>query len=231
MMRFAGESHVGCEYEHNEDVIGWVPAENFWFLADGMGGYAAGEVASGIVKRTLLKEYAGPDSSLSDLADKAHAAVVAEAKSEAAQREMGSTLVMLRVSHHLAEIVWVGDSRAYLWRHGELDQINRDHSVLEQKIKAGEISRSDAYKHERANELTQALGFDTPEPERIELELESQDWIIMCTDGLHDHVPHEVLVEALRASELPAQATQALIQAALAHSTDDNVSVIVVECP
>jgi serine/threonine protein phosphatase PrpC len=229
--RFSGESHVGCVYTHNEDAIGWSITNSIWFVADGMGGYSNGELASSIVKQTILKGVANPDVPLKQRVLDAHQAIVDEIARERGPVQMGSTLVLLQIKERNCQVAWVGDSRAYLWRKCNLVQINRDHTFIQSLIDEGMLDPQNAFNHPRKNELLQALGMGVPKPELTELHLESHDWLILCSDGLHDVVTQEEIIDVLKDCELPNEATQKLIQASLDRGVDDNVSVIVVECP
>jgi serine/threonine protein phosphatase PrpC len=229
--RFSGESHVGCVYTHNEDAIGWSIPHNLWFVADGMGGYAKGELASGIVKQAILKGAANPEVQLGQLVLDAHQAIVDEIAAGTWSAKMGSTLVLMRVVDRNCEVAWVGDSRAYLWRKGHLDQITRDHTFLQSLVNEGVLDAKDVYKHPRKNELLQALGIDEPEPDEMIIRLETYDWLILCSDGLHDVVTQEEIIDVLNDCKSPNEATKKLIQASLDRGVEDNVSVIVIECP
>src|SRR5437868_5651675 len=125
-MRYAGRTHPGRRGGQNEDSIGWDEARQMWFVADGMGGHASGDVASRIVKQTLLESGTLP---LIEAVHQAHRAV---AKAAAlANSNMGSTVVALQLRDGEGEIVWVGDSRVYLWRDKKLQPVTRDHSFIE----------------------------------------------------------------------------------------------------
>jgi serine/threonine protein phosphatase PrpC len=229
--RFSGESHIGCVYTHNEDAIGWSLPHNLWFVADGMGGYSKGELASRIVKQTVLKGMADPDVQLKQLALDSHQAIVDEIAKKTGPAQMGSTLVLLQIKERNCQVTWVGDSRAYVWRKGKLEQINRDHTFIQSLVDEGMLDPKNVFNHPRKNELLQALGMGAPEPEETELRLESYDWLILCSDGLHDVVTQEEITNVLKDCKLPNEATQKLIQASLDRGVDDNVSVIVIGCP
>jgi len=228
--RFAGESHVGCEYTHNEDAIGWSVPQNFWLVADGMGGYESGEIASAVAKRTALRLISDCDD-LKKLIIDVHHEVVDEATKRGNQGPMGTTLTVLRITGRTCKVAWVGDSRAWLWRKGKLGQINRDHTELQEMIDAGKLKREEVYSHPKANVLLQGLGRGNPNPEQVEIRLKSRDWVLLSTDGLHDKVPEAQIAAVLADAEHPAAATQKLVKAALDAETDDNVSVIVIACP
>lgn len=224
--RFSGRTHVGRRGGVNEDVIGWDEASSFWFVADGMGGHASGDVASRVVKETLLGE--ALSLPLADAIRKAHETVAATAKTNTAYDNMGSTVVATRIADRQAEIAWVGDSRAYLWRDDELSAITRDHSYLEMLRTQENLSEEQLRGHPNRNLVTRTLGIGTPEPSVAKLPLQRRDWLLLCSDGLNDELEDREIAEVLRTHTEPERATEALIEAALAKGGRDNVSAVVV---
>ena len=208
-------------------MVGWDEASNFWFVADGMGGHASGDVASRVVKETLLGE--ALSLPLVEAIRKAHETVAATAKTNTAYDNMGSTVVATRIGERQAEIVWVGDSRAYLWRDGLLSALTRDHSYLEVLRTQENLSEEQLRGHPNRNLVTRTLGIGTPEPSVATLALQRRDWLLLCSDGLNDELEDREIAEVLRTHPQPEQATEALIEAALAKGGRDNVSAVVVE--
>lgn len=225
--RFSGRTHPGRRGGPNEDVIGWDEASNFWFVADGMGGHASGDVASRVVKETLLGE--ALTLPLVDAIRKAHETVAATAKTNTAYDNMGSTVVATRIAERQAEIAWVGDSRAYLWRGGSLSVLTRDHSYLEVLRVQENLSEEQLRGHPNRNLVTRTLGIGTPEPSTAKLLLKRRDWLLLCSDGLNDELEDREIAEVLRTHLQLERATEALIDAALAKGGRDNVSAVVVE--
>ena len=225
--RFSGKTHPGRRGGANEDAIGWDEASNFWFVADGMGGHAAGDVAARVVKETLLGE--ALSLPLVDAIRKAHETVAATAKTNSAYDNMGSTVVATRIADKQAEIAWVGDSRAYLWRDGALSALTRDHSYLEVLRVQENLTDEQLRGHPNRNLVTQTLGIGAPEPSVAMLPLRKRDWLILCSDGLNDELEDREIAEILRSHAEPEKATDALIDAALAKGGRDNVSAVVVE--
>lgn len=232
MIEFAAESHPGNRYQHNEDSLGWVEEAGVWLVADGMGGHACGDVASRTVKQSLLRasaaasEQAKP-SSLPELISQAHAAVVAEGIRRSAEN-MGSTVVMVRVSGDSAEIGWCGDSRVYLWRDKQLVRLTRDHSLLEQLLESGVVDPSEAFGHPQKHVLVQALGISNPEPvpAKLHIDLANEDMLLLCSDGLHDELRDDEINELIVANPEPGEAVRALIARTLLGEARDNISVV-----
>src|SRR5690606_3529930 len=225
--RFAGRTHPARRGGTNEDVIGRDVASNFWCVADGMGGHASGDVASSVVKETLLGEALALP--LVEALRKAHETVAATAKTNSAYDNMGATVVATRIAERQAEIAWVGDSRAYLWRDGALSALTRDHSFLEVLRTQENLSEEQLRAHPNRNLVTRTLGIGTPEPSTASLPLQRRDWLILCSDGLNDELEDGEIAAVLRMHRQPEAATDALIEAALAKGGRDNVSDVVVE--
>src|SRR5919112_200300 len=128
-MRYAARTHPGRRGGQNENSIGWDEARGLWFVAEGMGGHASGDVASRLVKETLLGS--ALKLPLRAAVQRAHEEVAQAAADNTAHSNMGSTVVAARIADRHAQVVWVGDSRGYLWRNRTLRQLTRDHSYLE----------------------------------------------------------------------------------------------------
>lgn len=223
---FAGETHPGRARSDNEDVVGWKPEEGLYLVADGMGGHASGEVASAIVRDTLLA--ASDDQDLETSACNAHRAILSAADQDAASGGMGSTLVAVKIAGSSGHVVWVGDSRAYLWRRGSLSRITRDHSFIELLRERDGISESELRNHPNRNVVTQTLGLGDPKPSSVDIALKHGDVILLCSDGLNDELTDEEIAVVLRQHETPATAARQLVDDALDHGGRDNVSVVLV---
>jgi PPM family protein phosphatase len=226
-MRFSARSHPGRRGGRNEDAVGWDEAHGVWFVADGMGGHASGDVASRIVKQALLEHAAAADLRATLL--KAHEAVFQAAALTTVHNNMGSTAVLARIANQHAHIAWVGDSRAYLWRDQSLRQLTRDHSFLEVLREQEKLSEAQLRGHPNKNLVTQTLGIGTPEPSLVAISLRRGDCLLLCSDGLNDELEDQEIAAVLRAHPSPEAAVPALIEAALARGGRDNVSAVVVE--
>ena len=226
-MLFAALTNVGNRGGENEDAVGWSEPDQLWFVADGMGGHAAGQVASGIVKDVLLRSSREKD--LAAVVLRAHTAVLAAARSREDCRGMGSTLVAARIDEGVCEVVWVGDSRAYLLRKGKLTPLTRDHSVVEELRTEGVLSEAEIRSDPRANQITRGLGQDSAAPSLSQVPLCRGDRIVLCSDGLHDQVSDSAIAKLARRKAGPNAAAEALLEAALESGGRDNISVIVVD--
>jgi PPM family protein phosphatase len=226
-VEFAALTHPGNRAGENQDNIGCDADGNLWFVADGMGGHAAGEVASLLVKETLLAETASRGMTAAMM--RAHEAVLRESQLRDARRGMGSTVVALQLTAaRLAHIAWVGDSRAYLWRGGRLQRLTRDHSYLEMLLKFSDLSEAELRGQQGSHVVTQALGMGVPEPSEIKVPLRRGDLIILCSDGLTVAVSDDEIAQTVISHSTPQAAVDALFAATMAHGAQDNVSIIAI---
>ncbi len=243
------ESHPGMVRSHNEDSVACEPACGLVVLADGMGGYNAGEVASGIavsvvvteISHSLLDaspvqhgEHEGEDLGVSLLRgniQKANASIFHAAQSQPQYAGMGTTIVSGLFYDNRVAVGHVGDSRMYRLRGELLETITRDHSLLQEQIDSGMISIEDARLSKNKNLVTRAVGIDdVADPEIHVHEVMVGDVYLLCSDGLNDMVEDEDIQATLYAlqSNLPLAASQ-LIQMANDNGGRDNVSVILVK--
>jgi PPM family protein phosphatase len=222
-LRFAATTNAGNRSGANEDHIGWSEETGLWVVADGMGGHAAGEVASEITVQSTLKWAA--EFRLADSLLKAHEAVAAAAREDQARHGMGSTVVAFRQREDGAEIGWVGDSRAYLLRGRELRQLTRDHSLTQALTET--LGKEASIRDSRI--LLQAIGMEHPQPEVILQQVRVGDIFLLASDGLTTEVADEEIASLLQAARDPQAAVDALLDAALDHGGGDNVSIIVIE--
>jgi serine/threonine protein phosphatase PrpC len=228
-------THEGARRKHNEDA--WVdrPDLGVWAVADGAGGHQAGEVASGMIAEALSRIPPGLSagdmlSAVRDGMAETHQALRTEAARRGGNTMIASTVVaFLAHGDHFA-CLWAGDSRAYLLRDGELQQITRDHSLVQELVDAGTISEAEAENHPHANIITRAVGADVDELvlEKRMGKMEHGDRFLLCSDGLCKTIPVARLEELVRAGgDTPAP--DRLIEEALALKATDNVTAVVIE--
>ena len=226
----AGLSHRGLVRERNEDAILIDPEGVLWAVADGMGGYGNGDVASDIVTEYLadLALDSAPAEAVIAQLGRANAAVVARAVTSGAGI-MGATVVVMVVERAVAHIVWAGDSRAYLLRDGRLRLLTRDHTVVQSLIDTGVLESHAAAHHPEAHVVTRAVGGDDElDPELATLLVAPGDRVLLCSDGLTACVSDQAICDHLRAGQTPDEICRALIGNALENGAPDNVSVITV---
>ena len=234
-LRWAAATDVGQVRSVNQDAV--LAEHPLFAVADGMGGHAAGEVASAVALETLRSVAPAPASVevLADAVRQANAAVYAQASGDANLRGMGTTLVALALYEprpgepHLA-LANVGDSRAYRLRHGQLTQLTRDHSYVADLVAAGQITEDEALHHPNRNMLTRALGVDRAlQVDSWDLVPEPGDRYLLCSDGLFNEVMPDQLAELLDSVEDPDELVAELVLRANARGGRDNISVVLVD--
>lgn len=241
---FAALTDVGQMRQNNEDSVAYTIETGVAVLADGMGGYNAGEVASGMTTAFLNSELsrwvqqAGKRPNLADVkraisicVGNANLSVFNAANSNQGYQGMGTTLVVGILQQNYFIIGHIGDSRAYLLRHDELQQITKDHSMLQEQIDAGLITPEQAPFAAHRNLVTRAVGVaafvDTDIREHA---VEVGDIFMFCSDGLSDMIGQDSMAQVLRNHNISLQSrAQALIDAANAAGGRDNISVLLVE--
>jgi serine/threonine protein phosphatase PrpC len=225
----AGLSHTGHVRQNNEDAILTDPSGALWAVADGMGGYGHGDVAADMVieQLALLPHAPISGSHLVAALQSANSAVRRWAAS-ANVAQMGATVVAALIDGGATTIAWVGDSRAYRLRGGELLQLTRDHSVVQELVDDGRLTPAAVWQHPQAHVVTRAIGAaDRLDVDSVEVALEPGDFLLLCSDGLTDCVAEPEISAHLNAPS-PDAACQRLVAAALDHGAPDNVSVVVV---
>jgi len=232
-------SDRGLARPNNEDAILERPDLRFWAVADGMGGHAAGEIASGLAVHALerntasMPRYAGAIRDwLKEAFSAANEAIRSHAESVAETRGMGTTLTALAVTERGGVIAHVGDSRAYRLRNGDFVQMTGDHTWVQERVDAGLLSPERARDHPYSSVLTRVLGMDaTVPPDLLEVDLAAGDVILLCSDGLTGMVDDAELRSILgRDAPLDAIARD-LVAAAKSNGGLDNISLIVLRVP
>jgi serine/threonine protein phosphatase PrpC len=223
-------SHVGAVRRQNEDAFSARADLGLWIVADGMGGPAAGEVASTLVISEVEARIAAGEG-LVDAIRAAHGAILAAPGEGRGTAGMGSTVVALRLRVDSYEVAWVGDSRAYLFREGRLHQLTRDHSLVQEMLDRSEITPAQARRHPQRNIITQALGglgTATPVPDRVSGVAHKDDVFLLCSDGLNGELGEVQIKTLLSDAEGPEHTAQQLVEAALSAGGRDNITAVVV---
>lgn len=247
-LEIASATDPGMVRSHNEDAIASDAAHGLVVLADGMGGYNAGEVASGMATTVITTEMQQiltqgrphdadqktPQETASQLLRdqilKANTSIYQAAQSQPQYAGMGTTLVACLFYDNRVLVAHLGDSRLYLLRDGQLQQVTRDHSLLQEQIDSGLLTPEQAKHAQHKNLVTKALGIDpSVEPEIHEYPARAGDLYLLCSDGLCDMVEDEDICMALEAFGANLNlAAQQLVQMANDNGGRDNVSVILV---
>jgi serine/threonine protein phosphatase PrpC len=250
-VRSAWLTDVGQVRDHNEDAVfvhewgqGTVTGTEFcglYVVADGMGGAEAGEVASALTIRTIadavsqawqegsLHDDTASEACLRGAGEAANAAILAYVKEHRESSGMGSTVVAALIRGQQLIIAWVGDSRVYLWEHGQLQQLSRDHSLVARLVEIGQVSAEEARTHEHRNVLIRSLG--TKEQvvvDTLRCPFRRGARLLLCSDGLTTHLEDPSIADILSRHRDPSEATLELVVAANSGGGTDNISTVVV---
>ncbi|HEX3658584.1 MAG TPA: protein phosphatase 2C domain-containing protein [Pirellulales bacterium] len=240
-IRYAGLSDVGRQRATNEDRWCADPKQGLFLVADGIGGSAAGGLASQIVAEVLpgllrstlrgLENGAAEETtkrvaaSLVDLSEHLRS----ESQIALGVKGVGSTVVLALVRSEQAVVAHLGDSRAYRWRAGHLEQLTTDHTIVQLLLERGEISPQEAATHPSRGQLTRFVGMAAealPEIERVELT--TGDRLLLCSDGLSGMLSDEQIRGILDREPVPENACRQLVQAANQAGGTDNITALVV---
>ena len=231
-----GISDVGCQRTNNEDSFGYDLAAQLFVVCDGMGGMAAGELASGTAVRELVECFTSTDGGapveerLYDAIMQANRTVYALAEGDAELKGMGTTLVAACVEGDKLVIGNVGDSRAYFLRNGACVQITLDHSFVAEQVRSGAMSAEQAGASPLQSLLTRAIGqAETVEPDIFTAPLEPGDLLLLATDGLSRYANAETIAGILLSSSTLEQACQGLIDCAKSQGAVDNVTCLLIQ--
>ena len=249
-VQVAGKTDVGVVRKNNEDNFGYDTRHGIYIVCDGMGGAAAGEVASKLGVETVLtyfresarngnyRSIGGMHEGVSVRANAlesaihlANSAIYETGSKSETKRGMGSTIVALLNKGNYVSIGHVGDSRIYLIRHGNIQQLTSDHSLVMEQVRRGLITREQAEKSEMQNIIIRALGSE----ESVKADVDDLvglpgDIFVLASDGLTKHVKDDWLLGiVMEYSQDLDQACNALIDAAKAHGGDDNITCILVQ--
>ncbi|OGL46562.1 MAG: hypothetical protein A2161_22355 [Candidatus Schekmanbacteria bacterium RBG_13_48_7] len=245
----SAKSDVGRKRSINEDAYLEQKNDSLFIVADGMGGHAAGEIASKMAVE-IVKDFMQTskhkdistwpfdwDSKLPIEANRLNNAVklanreiFAKANSDFSVAGMGTTIVTLFIHEGIAYIAHVGDSRAYLVRNSSIYRLTTDHSWVEDQVKAGNISEEDARQHPMRNVITRALG--TQDSVNVDIRMERwniNDYFVLCTDGLTTHLEDSEIINGLhKHNGMVKDISKYLVNEANLKGGDDNITVIVV---
>jgi serine/threonine protein phosphatase PrpC len=245
-VQVAGRSDVGCVRTNNEDNFGYDWRFGIYVVCDGMGGQAAGEVASKIAVDTMLayfreaganRKYPPPlriydglsphTNALANAIQQANRSVYQAAAEDSSRSGMGSTLTAVLVEGPVYSIAHVGDSRIYLLRQDSIQQLTADHSLVMEQVRMGLITPEQAQHSNIQNIIIRALGSeDTVEPDLSELHAEAGDIVLLTTDGLTRHLNDEKILELTSQRPSLRQACNALIDEAKNCGGQDNITCL-----
>jgi protein phosphatase len=243
-----GLTHVGRQRQHNEDAFLVESTAGLFLVADGMGGHAAGEIASRIAVDSISEfilhtkeddgtwphaydeQYTRTTNRLMAALRMANQRVLEAMKKDARLRGMGTTVVACMADDEKMSVAHVGDSRAYLIRDGQLSRITNDHSWVFEQVQAGMLTEAEAEKHPLRNVITRALGGALQvTPDASEIASQPGDVYLLCSDGLTGMVPENEILRVVTANNGDLKAAcQQLIDAANERGGLDNVTAVLV---
>jgi serine/threonine protein phosphatase PrpC len=232
-----GLGHVGVitdtgrKRRRNEDA--YVCEPPLFAIADGMGGAQAGEVASRLAAAALKESHAdaGGEDRIQDLIQEANRRVYARSSTDPNTSGMGTTITVALVENGNVAFGHVGDSRAYLIRDGRMEQVTEDHSLVNELMKSGKLSREEAETHPQRSVITRALGTDPDvDVDTFTIEAKVGDVFLLCSDGLTDMVGEREIQELVEGNRHDIDAAlKALVKAANRSGGEDNITVVAFE--
>ncbi|MHB1784297.1 MAG: Stp1/IreP family PP2C-type Ser/Thr phosphatase, partial [Acidimicrobiales bacterium] len=232
--RAATATDAGRVRSSNQDMS--LATSDLVAVADGMGGHVGGEVAARLAIETLQRSFATSKSASGLVAatSRANRAVYDESERQATLRGMGTTLTAAALvrsgRHERIAVANVGDSRAYVLRGGELVQLTEDHSLVEEMVRNGELTPSEAAVHPHRHILTRALGIDgSVKVDSWEVDPVPGTRLLLCSDGLTNECSDAEIAATLAAEPDPEAAALRLVALAVAHGGSDNVTVVVAD--
>ena len=238
-MKTFSKTDVGRTRAVNQDYvlvcdqpIGNLP--NLLIVADGMGGHNAGDFASRFVAEAVREEISkstedGPKAMMKKAIESANTNLIQISKQDARLKGMGTTLVVATVIEHTLYFANIGDSRLYLL-NGEIKQLSRDHSFVQEMVRLGGINAEEAKRHPDKNIITRAIGAkEKVEIDFFEYRLKKGDRILMCTDGLSNMIEDDEIYRIVKSSRDVVEATERLIDRANDNGGKDNIGVVLAE--
>lgn len=230
----SADTNVGMVRTVNEDSIMSNPEVGLWAVADGMGGYEAGDVASKMIVSSLaeIEKHENLDTFVDDIEDKiidANHRILEYSDIMHDGRILGSTIVSLLIKGQVGVCLWAGDSRLYLLRNNQLQQLSRDHSHVQELLDQGSITEENAINHPDGNVITRAVG--TSEELYIDINafnVQIGDTFLLCSDGLYNSVD-DIDIEHHMRSHDTDNAVKQMIVKALENGAPDNVSIIIIK--
>jgi protein phosphatase len=248
VLEVAGRSDIGCVRANNEDNFGYDTRYGIYVVCDGMGGQAAGEVASKMAVDSVLnyfREQARKETSEQPVATNggptplaksigfaiaaANRAIRVAAANNPSRSGMGSTIAAVLVDGDYFSVGHVGDTRIYLIRDGNIEQLTNDHSLVAEHVRRGLMTKEQADRSEVQNILLQALGSDDVEPDLSDFTAVDKDMLLLATDGLTRHVSESKILHMVLSAANPKAACDTLIEAARSGGGLDNITCLLLK--
>lgn len=236
VLKSCGMTDIGLIRERNEDYFAVAKKQEIFVVADGLGGHSGGEVASKLAVEAILgffKEKTAPEEAslkIKQAVEKAHQVIADFAVQDVSLAGMGTTVVFaLWQKPDILHIANIGDSRAYLFRDGEISLLSEDHSKVAEMTRQGLLSREEARLHPWRNIVTRSVGIELGEGcFQRKLHLKEDDIILLCSDGLWDMLADDVIRKIVSSCQRPKEICVNLIAAANQAGGNDNTTVIAI---
>ena len=240
--RLGLKTDLGCLRENNEDRAEFYEPDDpgilaargaLYIVADGMGGHAAGQIASELAIKKMLAAYYGSraddvPAALTEAVQAANEHVFQVAAAVPGRSGMGTTLTALALVQDRAYLAHVGDSRAYLIRNGGIQQVTEDHTWVQEQVQKGILTPEEAELSPYRNVITRCIGTQPDvEPDMLAVESQAGDTWLLCSDGLTGHVRDPELLQIVR-DQAPSEACRQLVDLACARGGSDNITVLIV---
>jgi serine/threonine protein phosphatase Stp1 len=229
--RSVSRTHTGLVRSHNEDALVERSDVGLWAVSDGMGGHAAGDVASGLVVaaiRQLSRDRLSPDG-IRQALEAVNDDLLARSSAGGQDRTMGATVTVLGSDGKNFFCLWAGDSRLYLLRNGKLAQLTRDHRFIQDLLDSGRITEAEARKHPRRNVITRAVGVAKElELEGCDGKIEPNDTFLLGTDGVTGACTDEEIMTAIAGKPFDDAADE-LVRRCLDHGAPDNLTLLLIQ--
>ena len=227
-IRVGVATDIGQVREGNEDA--YLVVAPLYAVADGMGGHRGGEVASSLALETVQQLFERREGTLADQVAEANRAIYDRSQSDRSVSGMGTTLTAALIDGNEVHLAHVGDSRAYLLRDGRLTQLTEDHTLVHRMVVEGEITPEEAETHPHRSILTRALGVDeSVQVDEGDVQVETGDRLLLCTDGLTGMVPEEQIQEIMLGATDPQRVVDRLVKVANHAGGIDNITAVVLD--
>ncbi len=227
-------SQTGKVREHNEDAVFVDDKSGLWLVADGMGGHACGEVASALAAETVSRSMAD-GVGLSEAIELAHRSILEQSKLHPEQQGMGTTIVAAQLLRAGFKIVWVGDSRAYLFngkpKTRKLGQISADHTFVQDMVYREVLTAEEAINHPQGNLINRSLGMTEGrfKVDSIKVKPETPGYLLLCSDGVSDYISDQQLQSSFEQAQSLEVISDAISDAVLKTEAADNFSFVLIE--
>ena len=231
---------IGMKRKQNQDAGLARPDLGLFMVADGMGGHQGGEIASKLCVEKVqdyIEKHRGDtvvETPMPEALQSANFAIYSASEKDPKLRGMGTTATILQITQDLATIIQVGDSRAYYWNRSGIWQLTRDHSLVQEKLRAGLITREQIKNDEMKNVITRSVGYEAlVQADVFRVNLDKGDGFLLCSDGLtgplEDALIFEILEESTSSGLTLEAAAQKLVKSANERGGEDNVTVVLVK--